>query len=132
MLATLRYVYIKLFIFLKVNHDCIFNIYIPYKAYKMSFSIHTITKWNSDFQITVYMVLSQKKFAPLWSKGKPFFSTLPSMALLFSCKNSTLFFFFQSNRSKTLTRLACYAGRTVFFPPRSLHFLFSSHGRSKK
>ena len=60
----------------------------------MSFSIYTITKWNSDIQITVYMVLSQKKFAPLRSKGKPFFSSLPTMALLFLAKTPPFFSFF--------------------------------------
>ena len=74
----------------------------------------------------------RKNLLPSEVKESHFFLLCLVWLYSFLAKTPPFFFFFQSNRSKTLTRLACYAGRTVFFPPRSLHFLFSSHGRSKK
>ena len=97
----------------------------------MPFCIPKIIKQLSNFQITVYMVLSQKKFAPLRSKGKPFFSQSAYYGFTLSCKNSTLFFLLKQQR--TLTRTWWYDLAEQFFSHQGLStFYFQAMGGAKK
>ena len=123
--------YIKsYFLFVKVNHSCIFNIYRPYKPHKMSFSFYTI--WNFDIQITVYMVLSQKKFAPLRSKGKPFFLVCLLWLYSFLQKLHPFFSSFKATEAKLSLDLPARLAEQFFSHQGLSTFYFQAMGGAKK
>ena len=126
MLATLRYVFEKLFIFSKSES----LLYL--KHIKCLFLSIQLPNGILIFRSLCTWCFHRKNLLPSEVKESHFFLLCLVWLYSFLAKTPPFFSSFKATEAKLSLDLPAMLVEQSFFPPRSLHFLFSSHGRSKK
>ena len=128
-LMTLRYVYQKLFYFSK--SESLMNFQHLQTIIKRLFLSIQLPNEILIFRSLCTWCFHRKNLLPSEVKESHFFQSAQYGFTLFLQKLHP--FFLLSKQQRQNSHQTCLLGQlNSFFPPRSLHFLFSSHGRSKK